>query len=216
MTAVRVCVFAKHLLFREGLFRLLASEPSFLPVTDPPTTEGQHTWPVDIALIDSRMDGALIRCANLKAANGPRVILVDVNDDYEWCMDALRAGARGLVDTQVTPDTLIRAIHAVHQGAMWIPEHLVVASIGRAAIASGMARPHGGTVERLSAREAEVFRHAATGLSNKDLADVLHITEATVKVHLTSIFAKLGLRGRAELAAAYHGILPASRPAASR
>ena len=61
-----------------------------------------------------------------------------------------------------------------------------------------------------------MFRLAATGLSIMDLADVLHITEATVKVHLTNIFSKLGLRGRAELAAAYHGILPQSRLAASR
>jgi DNA-binding NarL/FixJ family response regulator len=53
-------------------------------------------------------------------------------------------------------------------------------------------------------------------LSNKDLAGLLHITEATVKVHLTNIFSKLGLRGRAELAAVYHGILHHSLAVAAR
>jgi DNA-binding CsgD family transcriptional regulator len=54
----------------------------------------------------------------------------------------------------------------------------------------------------------EVFQHAATGKGNKELAVALAVSEATVKVHLTRIFQKLGLRGRAELAAAYHGLLP--------
>ena len=62
--------------------------------------------------------------------------------------------------------------------------------------------------ELLSEREREVLVHTATGLSNKELADRLGISEGTVKAHLTSIFQKLGVRGRTELAAAYHGIIP--------
>jgi DNA-binding NarL/FixJ family response regulator len=60
---------------------------------------------------------------------------------------------------------------------------------------------------RLSTRETEVFRHAATGVGNKELADRLAISQATVKVHLTHIFQKLGVQSRAELAAAYHGLI---------
>ena len=56
------------------------------------------------------------------------------------------------------------------------------------------------------AREREVFRHAATGLSNKEMADRLDISRATVKAHLTQIFQKLGVSGRAQLAAVYHGL----------
>ena len=61
--------------------------------------------------------------------------------------------------------------------------------------------------QALSARERDVFRLAAGGLGNKALAERLAISEATVKVHLTHIFQKLGVRGRSELAAAYHGLL---------
>ena len=53
----------------------------------------------------------------------------------------------------------------------------------------------------------EVFRYAAAGLGNKEVAGRLAISEATVKVHLTHIFQKLGVRGRAELAAAFHGVI---------
>ena len=89
MTAVRICVLTKHLLLREGLFRLLASEPSFVPLTD--ASAGEEPVDADIALIDSGMDDALIRCATLKAKSGARTILVGVDDDYHWCMEALRA-----------------------------------------------------------------------------------------------------------------------------
>ena len=76
-------------------------------------------------------------------------------------------------------------------------------------------RPAGESlVGRLSKRESEIFRHAAAGLSNKELADRLAISQATVKAHLTRIFQKLGLRRRTGLAAAYHGLIPPSPEAA--
>jgi DNA-binding CsgD family transcriptional regulator len=62
----------------------------------------------------------------------------------------------------------------------------------------------------LSLREREVFRHAAIGLSNKEVADRLEISRATVKAHLTQIFQKLGVSGRAQLAAVYHGLAVSS------
>ena len=205
MVPIRISVSSDHILVRDALQLLLSSEASFVLSRDEDTTNAPHVSPdCDIAIIDSQMDGALVRCANNKARKGPSVVLVGVPDDYEWCMEALRAGARGLVTTHAAWETLIRVVHAVYQGGMWVPEHLLVASMRRVAL-KGPAELE--IVARLSAREAEVFRHAATGLSNKDLADHLHIAEATVKVHLTNIFHKLGLRGRAELAAAYHGIL---------
>jgi DNA-binding NarL/FixJ family response regulator len=208
MAPIRISVSSDHLLVRDALQLLLSSEASFVLAGDEDTTHAPLASPdCDVAIIDSQMEGALVRCANIKARKGPSVVLVGVPDDYDWCMEALRAGARGLVTTRATWETLIRVVHAVYQGGMWVPEHLLVASMRRAAT--------GGDLEiaaRLSAREAEVFRLAATGLSNKDLADHLHITEATVKVHLTNIFHKLGLRGRTELAAAYHGILRQPAP----
>ena len=79
--------------------------------------------------------------------------------------------------------------------------HLVTTSLSRNADAVSLDRT-------LSRREREIFHHAATGLGNRELAARLAIGEATVKAHLTKIFQKLGVRGRAELAAVYHGVAP--------
>jgi len=74
-----------------------------------------------------------------------------------------------------------------------------------------MRRRSASPPEQLSRREREIFRHAASGLANKELATQFAIEEATVKAHLTRIFQKLGVRGRAELAAVYHGGQPLKR-----
>lgn len=215
MAPVRIATYTKFVLLQEGLHRILGAEPSFIAASggSDASARAGATRASDVALVDSGMEDALTLCAKLAAhEDGPRVIFVGVADDYEWSMDALRAGARGLVGASVTADALIRAIRAVHQGAMWIPEQLLAASMDR--FVPYVRTPHDGIAVRLSAREREVFRHAATGMSNKELAGLLHISEATVKVHLTSIFSKLGVRGRAELAAAYHGILHHTPPVA--
>src|SRR5207253_2796704 len=94
---------------------------------------------------------------------------------------------------------------------VWPPRHVIVAAWMRFksamdTIAKSPSEPE--IVDRLSNREREVFRHTAVGLGNKEVATRLSISEATVKVHLTHIFQKLGLRGRGELAAAYFGHHP--------
>ena len=79
--------------------------------------------------------------------------------------------------------------------------HLVTTTVSRRVGAATLDR-------QLSRREREIFRQAASGLANKEVASRLAIGEATVKAHLTHIFQKLGVRGRAELAALYHGVTP--------
>ena len=109
-----------------------------------------------------------------------------------------------------------RAIHLVAQGGVWAPRHV----IGGAWLNEGKqtrADRRPGDILRaahLTAREMEVLHCAAAGLCNKEVSDKLAISEATVKVHLTRIFQKLGLHGRARLAAVYNGVAtPIRRPA---
>ncbi|MFZ2493258.1 MAG: response regulator transcription factor, partial [Thermoanaerobaculia bacterium] len=102
---------------------------------------------------------------------------------------------------------LLGAIEAVRSGVIWAPRRLISRLVDRLKTASAGGGPHPHPFEeRLSLREREIFHHAARGLGNKELAAHLDISEATVKVHLTHIFQKLGVRGRSELAAAYYGI----------
>jgi DNA-binding NarL/FixJ family response regulator len=101
----------------------------------------------------------------------------------------------------------------VHAGSIWARRRWVDAALTWLAAARHRPAPGLELHARLSEREREVFRYAAAGLGNKQLAERLYISEATVKVHMTHIFQKLGVTGRAELAAAYHGLIARPRTA---
>jgi two-component system, NarL family, nitrate/nitrite response regulator NarL len=119
----------------------------------------------------------------------------------------LKAGARGILTKTSRGEDLVRAIHVVAEGGIWARRRWLSASL-QAVISSRHTSALPWHLDALlSKREREVFHYAAMGMANKALADRLAISEATVKVHLTHIFQKLGVSGRAALAAAYHGLL---------
>jgi DNA-binding NarL/FixJ family response regulator len=213
---VRVAVLSDDRLYCEGLCRILATELAFVVVS----TEHRSDLPalralnLDIAIVDSRMQNAVDLCPGL-GSDGMAVVFVATPNDDAWSLDALCAGARGVLEKSARPEDLIKAVHFVSEGQIWSSRPVMTAWLARLTAAENRSEKIEIMVEqRLSQRELEVFRHAATGLGNKELAARLAISEATIKVHLTHIFHKLGLRGRAELAAAYHGILP--RPGAHK
>ncbi len=167
------------------------------------TAISQHP-PGNVVVLNSAEHGALDFCGAL-AAMGVGVVIADVPDDGA-ATEALAAGARGVVYASESPADILKAVRLVERGGVWAPRHVVVAAWTRLRSAEPPAA-HPGAIDRLSSREREVFRHAARGLANKELASELAISEATVKAHLTHIFQKLGLRSRSELAAAYFGIV---------
>jgi DNA-binding NarL/FixJ family response regulator len=159
-------------------------------------------------VIDQQLPGAIETCADLTRGNPRRVVFVNVNQDDDSAMDALASGARGIVYSSAAIEDVVKALHVVDNNQVWAPREVIVATWTRIRTEQEKrAAAEIALAERLSAREREVFRYAAAGLGNKEVASKLSISEATVKVHLTHIFQKLGLRGRGELAAAYHGLL---------
>jgi len=211
MEPIRIAILSDNRLFREGLLRIVADEPAFSIVghgergASPPETGEPRA---DVLLLDGRTEEALALCAALERQGRPKVLFLGAPCDDDWAVRALGAGARGILERSGGAEDLVKAIRVVHAGQIWARRQVMLAGIGRRS-STGVAGGDGdGSLERrLSSREREVFRQAATGLSNKELADRLAISQATVKVHLTHIFLKLGLRGRAELAAAYHGVM---------
>jgi DNA-binding NarL/FixJ family response regulator len=208
---LRVGVLSDDRLFCAGLLRLLEGETGFTVVDQAPGAPASTADRPDVLLLDSRMEGALGLCAAQKREGGPAVILVSAPDEDSWAPEALGAGARGILPKSACAADLVKAVRVVHdEGLIWARRRVIVAWLDRltaAAPARGGGADNDALDKRLSSRERDVFRHAAAGLGNRELAQRLAISEATVKVHLTRIFQKLGLRGRGELAAAYHGVI---------
>jgi DNA-binding NarL/FixJ family response regulator len=215
MLSIRIAILSDDRLLGEGLLRIIAGEPSFVVVGEGDRAAfGQSLRAAgpQVLLVDSRMEGALALCADLRRQSGPAVIFMAGPHDDAWAVSALQAGARGILAKSARPEDLVKAVRVVSEGQVWTPRHVLAGWMEHLATASEAVRAGEPNLERLSEREREVFQHAATGLSNRELAKRLAISQATVKAHLTSIFQKLGLHGRAELAAAYHGMLPTARP----
>lgn len=207
MGAIRVAIVAESRLFYDGLCQILRGDSSLLITTDNRSVADADAH---VRLVDGRVPSAMpLDVVRVRRDSPPYTIVVNAPDADAWAADALSAGVRGLLSSNASAGELVRAIHVVHEGGIWARRRWLIAYVQRATGSRREPVSMAATTSldaRLSRREREVFRHAATGAGNKELATRLAISEATVKVHMTRIFRKLGLHGRAELAAAYHGL----------
>ncbi len=212
-TTIRVALLSESALFRSGLRRLLGTDRSVLvvgEVTAPPVRELLRSRFPQILLVDAQIEGALDFCRELRL-NGvrPWVILAGADRDERWDVEALKTGVRGILPKSATVENLLKAIRVVHQGELWASKRVIALTVEE--LAARSVNPPVGKLafgERLSPREREIVQLIVGGLSNLEAANRLGITEATVKAHLTHIFQKLALRGRAQLAARYNGSFP--------
>jgi len=182
----------------------------------------------DVVLMDLRMprvDG--IEAIRRLAARGdrPRTIALTTYADDASVLGALRAGARGYLTKDAGADEIRAAVEAVARGEAAldpaVQRHVVAALSGPGAAGEGASTPTPGETESqlpdgLTPREAEVLALIAAGLTNTEIADRLVVSAATVKSHVNHIFAKAGVRDRAQAVVyAYeHGL--ADRGAPSR
>ena len=205
---IRIALLSDDRLFCDGIVRILLTDDAFdVAVFDTIAGLESSAALVDVVLIDSRIDDAFAIAGNRDLALAS--LLLAAPADPSWCREALCAGVSGVLPKNAGEGQLLRAVHAVADGSIWAPRQVLADCIRHLINAAGERNAGVATLDRrLSSREREIFRQAATGLGNRELASRLAIGEATVKAHLTSIFQKLGVRGRAELAAVYHGARP--------
>ncbi|GAA3777525.1 response regulator [Micromonospora maritima] len=202
---VRVVVADDQALVRTG-FRMILTAGGVDVVAEAATGAEaidavRRTRP-DVVLMDVRMpevDGLeATRRILTGTAAAPRIIILTTFDLDQYVYAALAAGASGFLLKDVTPEHLVAAVRMVQDG-----DALLAPAITRRLVRR-FARPdpHTATVHRdlatLTPRETEVLRLLAGGLSNAELADALHLSEATVKTHVARILAKLGLRDRVQ------------------
>ncbi|MFI7215322.1 response regulator [Micromonospora maritima] len=202
---VRVVVADDQALVRTG-FRMILTAGGVDVVAEAATgaeaVDAVRRTRPDVVLMDVRMpevDGLeATRRILTGAAAAPRIIILTTFDLDQYVYAALAAGASGFLLKDVTPEHLVAAVRMVQDG-----DALLAPAITRRLVRR-FARPdpHTATVHRdlatLTPRETEVLRLLAGGLSNAELADALHLSEATVKTHVARILAKLGLRDRVQ------------------
>ena len=137
----------------------------------------------------------------LLAAEDTKIIVLTGVQDPEEYQRAIRLGAMGVVNKETSADIFIKAIRRVHAGELWLERQKT------AKLVSGLRRDlqapnpvaDGDKASRLTGREREIVLLVGEGLRNKQVADRLYISEATVRHHLTSILKKLDVSDRLEL-----------------
>ena len=217
--SIRVVVADDQALVRAGFRRLLEIEPDLDVVGE--AADGAQAVELTrrlrphVALLDIRMpnmDG-IEATRRITGAGDTRVIILTTFDLDEYVYDALRAGASGFLLKDSPPEQMIAAIHAAAAG-----DALIAPPITRRLLDEFVRRPRpdaaAAAVAGLTDREQDVLRCLGRGLSNAEIAAELYLGEATVKTHISSVLAKLGLRDRiqAVIYAYEHGlVIPGGR-----
>jgi DNA-binding NarL/FixJ family response regulator len=153
----------------------------------------EHT--PDVILLDLKLpgvDGIAVLAALKARDSAARVLVLTSATEPALASLALRSGAAGLLYKDVDPDALVRAIRSVHDG------HLLLAAEAAGTLVRS-ARPEAG-LDALTSREHEVLAELTHGRSNREIARALRISEKTVKAHVSSVLAKLGVQDRTQAA----------------
>ena len=135
------------------------------------------------------------------------IIVIDPNPNEQRAISAFNHGARGYCHSHATPGLLQEVALVIRHHGIWIGAELMSRIIGATRQASSAPAPSAPQlIDTLSPREQEVAQAVTQGLSNKEIALQLNITERTVKAHLTAIFEKTGIRDRLQLALVLAGM----------
>ncbi len=220
MNSLRILLVDDHLLFRKGLARLLDAQPDFEVIGEAAdgleAVEQTRALHPDLVLMDVRMPN----CDGLEATRrikaqmkDVQVVMLTVSDDERDLTTAVRYGADGYLLKDLLPETLFQQLRGLMVGEAPI-SRAMTGKLLRQLTRQGRPAAQPAATAVLSARECEVLALVVNGYSNREIAAELGIARNTVKNHLRSILAKLGVRNRAQ-AAAYavsHGLvyLPAN------
>ncbi|MGW7641298.1 response regulator transcription factor [Streptomyces decoyicus] len=222
-TATRVVVADDQTVVREGIVMLLGLLPGIEVVGS--AADGEDAVRLvaqlapDVVLMDLRMP----RCDGVEATGriraehpGTQVVVLTTYADDDSLFPALQAGARGYLTKDADGDEIVRAIDDVLSGDAGLSPKIQRRLLERfTEPVRTLPQPPDAPPDGLTAREVEVLRLVAEGQSNPEIARTLHVSTATVKTHINNLFAKAGLRDRAQaIHYAYrHGLAqPPGRP----
>lgn len=208
--AIRILIADDHALVRHGIKRVLDFEDDIDIVGE--TGDGQEAMVrtlmlrPDILLLDLSMPNlsGLDVTRQLQAAKcNTMIIALTIHDNDDYIIEILKNGASGYILKDTEPDILIHAIRTVNDGGVYICPELEKRIFGKLQKDENITEKakeiwHSIRSEQLSKRETEVLACIANGLSNKEIARVLFISERTIKNHLANIFRKINVKNRTQ------------------
>jgi two-component system nitrate/nitrite response regulator NarL len=202
---IRIVIADDHPIFRDGLRRLLEAEPHLRVVGE--AADGAEAVTLvrqlepDILLLDLAMPRVpgMDALRELASAKHPvRTILLTASVERPQILEALQLGARGVVLKESATQVLLKSITTVMAGSYWVGRESVP-DLKELVLDNAAPEQPGGTYG-LTRREMQMVAAIVEGSSNREIAQKFNVREDTVKHHLTSIFSKLGVSTRLELA----------------
>jgi len=201
MEHIRLLLLDDHVLFRESLSRLLATEADFEMAghcgTAAEALDLLRARPVDVVLLDFDLGGEPVSqfVASARAAGFEgKILMVTAGMNAAESSMALTHGASGIFLKHSSPVNLAQAIRLVASGQMWVDQKVVQM------LAEGVPQPEDSSLRNLlTAREQQVLQGLFEGLTNKEIAAQLSVSESAVKATLQQLFQKTRVRTRSQL-----------------
>ncbi len=193
----KIVIIDDHHLFLHGMELMLQNSGAEVVIFDSAATALTRLTSLqpDLILIDlamPEMDGfSMLRALDARAMLFP-IAVVSASEDVAQISDALDAGAMGFIPKSYPPEKLLSAIDDIFSGQIHVPESLVTE------LAQHKANEQERASCTLSPRQLDVLKLLAKGYPNKKVADILNISEDTVKFHLRGIYKELGVSNRTE------------------
>jgi len=203
MQPIRLLLIDDHILFREGLSRLLALEPDFEVVAGCATTAEAldilGSKPVDMVLLDYDLGadhGSHFLTSARQAGYRGKVLMVTAGMTAKESSSALHLGASGIFLKHNSPGTLAKAVRLIMGGEIWVDAKVIQLMADRV---DQQEQEQERVNPLLTEREQQVLRGIFEGLSNKEIGAQLGVTDGAIKATLQQLFQKTGVRTRSQL-----------------
>lgn len=203
---IQLVIVDDHPLFREGLIQTLRAEPDIEIVGEAGTADeavrlAGELLP-DVVLLDITIPGGGLdaACAITTASPVIKIIMLTASEAEEDVLAALKAGARGYILKGVSGRELVKIVRDVYAGEAYVTPSLAASLLSEMSGALHGPQPPTDPRDDLSERERQILEKLAAGMSNREIALQLYLSEKTVKHYMTNILQKLHVRNRVEAA----------------
>lgn len=213
---VRVLLADDHTMFRQGMRRILESQPEIEVVGE--AEDGEQACQLveklspDVVVMDvhmPRMDGVRATRAIMQRENPPVILMLTMSRQDDYVFEAIKAGARGYYLKDADSSELVNAINLAASGEPVLESAMAQRVVREFRGLSANRQKHTSGLATLDDRDVDILRRVAAGQPNLAIAEALNLSEKTIKNHLSQLFRKLRLENRTQAAiyALRHGLV---------